>query len=156
MPRRRIESSSWVPPRSADDAPSPAPGCPSAGKDRATEPPLHSGHEAHVPPGRSRLDGPARPDEEPGPRPDDEPSPQLRPPATGPPLYPGGEQAARGDRHVRGGGAPDRRRDVAARHPRLRRARGRRLRPATHTRLRRSPAPCLLYTSDAADALPRV
>src|SRR5674476_510123 len=102
MPRRRIESSSWVPPRSVGDAPSPEPGCPSAGKDRATEPPLHSGHEAHVPPGRSRLDGPARPDEEPGPRPDDEPPPQLRPPAAGPPLYAGGEQAARGDRHVRG------------------------------------------------------
>ena len=70
------------------------------GRAARREAPLHSGHEADVPPRRPRLDGSARPHEEPRPRPDDEPPPQLRPAAAGPPLHARGEPAPRGDRHA--------------------------------------------------------
>src|SRR5512134_2430697 len=76
-------------------------------------------HAADVPPVGPGLDGPAGPDEEPRPRPDDEPTAVVHPPAAGPPLHAGGEPAARADRPLRRGRAPDRGRDGEAANPRL-------------------------------------
>jgi hypothetical protein len=64
--------------------------------------------EADVPPRRPGGDGPAGADEEPRPRADDQPPAVVRAATAGAPVYAGGEQAARGDRRLRRGGAPDR------------------------------------------------
>ena len=74
---------------------------------------------ADVPPVGPGRDGPAGPDEEPRPRADDQPAAVVHPPAAGPPLHARGEPAARADRPLRRGGAPDRGRDGEAPHPRL-------------------------------------
>src|SRR5689334_22090003 len=76
-------------------------------------------HEADVPPVGPGGDGSTRADEEPGSRPHDEPPPVVHPPAAGPSLHARGEPDPRADRHLRRGGAPDRRRDGEAQDPGL-------------------------------------
>ena len=51
-----------------------------------SRPAILGSHAADVPPGRPGIDGPARPDEEPGPRTDDRPTPELHPATAGAPL----------------------------------------------------------------------
>ncbi len=57
-----------------------------ATRPRAARPAILGTHAADVPPGRPRIDGSARPDEEPRPCPDDGAPPELHPAAAGAPL----------------------------------------------------------------------